>query len=424
MAETEMLVRKTDENLDEARTVGLLVAIPACADRESLVPLIERVKQAVHQLSAPCAAAIALPAETTLIYKEAMLDSDESDPLDYVGYTLPASSGAPLPWMNQALTSETILTLAIQANAHACTVLGAEACDAQESFTGERLSLLLGPCLDGGVDLVMPLYSTQAYDDLLNKAILYPLSRSLYGKRVRYPLADAFQVSGKFMLSTQERADKGSALQQGRLLWLASAAANRNLKICQVYLGQRTPQNYEGIELSDALAQLAGGLFLDMEDNAAAWQRVRGSVDVPTFGNYEHTTESTKLMDVSRMVEAFQLGVRNLHEIWSLILPPATILELKKTAALPAERFHLSDGLWARVVYDFALAHRLRNVHRTHLFGALKPLYLGWVASYVNDVASSGVSTAEERVEALARTFEAEKSYLVSRWRWPDRFHP
>ncbi len=424
MAEAELLDKKLDDPITEARTVGLLVAIPACADREALVPLISRLKQALNQLAVPYTAAIALPAEVTEIYKEATLDAADTEPLDYVGYAPPASNIAPRPWMSQAMTTETIISLAIQANAHACTVLGAEACDAQESFTGDRLQLLLGPCLDGGLDLVMPLYSTQAYDDLLNKAILYPLTRALYGRRIRYPLADAFQISGKLMLTLQERVGNGSALHPGRLVWLASAAANKNLKICQVYLGPRIPQNYDGIELSDALAQLAGGLFLDMEDNAAAWQRVRGSVDVPTFGNYEVTRESTRSMDVSRMVEAFQLGVRNLHEIWSLILPPATILELKKTAALPAESFQVPDSLWARVVYDFALAHRLRNVHRTHLFGALKPLYLGWVASYVNAVSIAGVSTAEERVEALARTFEAEKSYLVSRWRWPDRFHP
>jgi hypothetical protein len=33
-------------------------------------------------------------------------------------------------------------------------------------------------------------------------------------------------------------------------------------------------------------------------------------------------------------------------------------------------------------------------------------------------------AAAEERIETLARAFESDKPYLVSRWRWPDRFNP
>jgi len=29
---------------------------------------------------------------------------------------------------------------------------------------------------------------------------------------------------------------------------------------------------------------------------------------------------------------------------------------------------------------------------------------------------------ADARIEQLALAFEAEKPYLVSRWRWPERF--
>ena len=30
----------------------------------------------------------------------------------------------------------------------------------------------------------------------------------------------------------------------------------------------------------------------------------------------------------------------------------------------------------------------------------------------------------ERHIEAVAAAFEADKPYLVSRWRWPDRFNP
>jgi hypothetical protein len=84
----------------------------------------------------------------------------------------------------------------------------------------------------------------------------------------------------------------------------------------------------------------------------------------------------------------------------------------------------MPDELWVRIVYDFALAHRLRILSRSHLMGALAPLYLAWVASYAGEVATISNLAAEGRLERLAQAYEAGKPYLLSRWRWPDRFNP
>ncbi len=84
----------------------------------------------------------------------------------------------------------------------------------------------------------------------------------------------------------------------------------------------------------------------------------------------------------------------------------------------------MPDELWVRILYDFALAHRLRSISRSHLLGALTPLYLGWVASYVQEAANLSPFAAEQRLEQLARAYEENKPYLLRRWRWPDRFNP
>jgi glucosylglycerate synthase len=31
---------------------------------------------------------------------------------------------------------------------------------------------------------------------------------------------------------------------------------------------------------------------------------------------------------------------------------------------------------------------------------------------------------AEDQIEELCMAYESEKPYLISRWRWPDRFTP
>jgi len=65
----------------------------------------------------------------------------------------------------------------------------------------------------------------------------------------------------------------------------------------------------------------------------------------------------------------------------------------------------------------------LRTINRGHLLGALTPLYLAWVASHLRRSAGDAAAAALH-VEETAAAFVAEKPYIVSRWRWPDRFNP
>ena len=427
MAELEALQEQKQKS-PEVGPTDLLMAIPAPLRSDLLTPAVQKILQACKLLFSPCQVVLALPGEHPQDEPaELALSGNEpasQQSLRYVNYPLLATVPGIIPWLPNAATYREIARLATTLQARACTVLGTDSGFSRDSLTPEKLTLLVDPGIGGSFDLVMPLYASQAFDDLVNKSILYPLTRSLYGHRVQNPLGTEFQMSSKMFPLIAANPARDSNQQQGRLPWLATLAASRNLKICQAQLGARRPSSADGIELSDALAQLTGPLFLDMEDNAAFWQRIRGSHDAPIFGAASTSTEATDTVDVRHMVEAFQLGERNLREFWALILPPVTLLELKKLSRLSPDEFHMPDTLWARIVYDFALAHRLRNIHRTHLFGALTPLYLGWVASYAVEINQSGIAAAPQRIEQLARTYESEKPYLLSRWRWPDRFHP
>jgi hypothetical protein len=427
MAELEALQESKQESVEISQT-DLLMAIPAPLGSELLRPTVQKLLRAGKLLSPPCQIVLALPGETsqdTPVELPHSGDEPASErPLRYVNYPLSPLAPGTIPWLPNATTYREVGRLATTLQARACTVLGTDSGYSRDSLTPEKLILLVDPATGGSFDLVMPLYASQAFDDLVNKSILYPLTRSLYGHRVQNPLGTEIQMSSKMFPVIAVNTVRDSSQQQGRLPWLATLAAARNLKICQAHLGTRHPSSADGIELSDALAQLTGPLFLDMEDNAAFWQRIRGSHDAPIFGVASASAEPTDSVDVRHMVETFQLGERNLRDFWALILPPVTLLELKKLSRLSPDEFHMPDTLWTRIVYDFALAHRLRNIHRTHLFGALTPLYLGWVASYAVEINQSGIAAAQQRVEQLARTYESEKPYLLSRWRWPDRFHP
>jgi hypothetical protein len=90
----------------------------------------------------------------------------------------------------------------------------------------------------------------------------------------------------------------------------------------------------------------------------------------------------------------------------------------------PNEKFSFPDDVWVRVVYDFAVAHHTRALNRDHLLRALAPLYLGWVASFIIQMQTADAAAVEARIDDLCVRYEKEKPYLISRWRWPDRFSP
>ena len=127
--------------------------------------------------------------------------------------------------------------------------------------------------------------------------------------------------------------------------------------------------------------------------------------------------------EIGSFVENFRLAYANLQEIWALVLPPQSLLALKRLSVTPPETFMVAPQLWARIVYDFILAFHFRTINRGHLLGSFTSLYLAWVAAYLR-TAGRSTSTSSLFIAETASAFELEKPYLLARWRWPDRFNP
>src|SRR4026209_2412339 len=64
------------------------------------------------------------------------------------------------------------------------------------SIVPEWIELLAGPILKGGYDFVSPLYARYKYDGTITNNIAYPLTRALYGARIRQPIGGGLAVSG------------------------------------------------------------------------------------------------------------------------------------------------------------------------------------------------------------------------------------
>jgi hypothetical protein len=305
--------------------------------------------------------------------------------------------------------------------ARACIVIGSSV----ETLTPQWFYTLAQPILERDFDLVAPCYVVHKFEALLNSAILYPFIRAVYGKQVQNPLGPDFGFSLR-LIQNLLQPDPTRARSAGthQLFLIGLTAIVKGFKVCQAHLGRRIYPPVDWKNLDSVLADVLGPLFLDVERNAPFWQRVRGSVPVPTYGDSPLPAHENVAFDLRRLLEPFQLGFRNLQEIWALLLPPGTLLELNKLHRAPPEHFRIPDELWAHIVYDFALAHRLRTIGRDHLLRAMTPLYLGWVASYALEVEMADAAAVVQRLERVCAAYESAKPYLVSRWRWPDRFNP
>ena len=313
------------------------------------------------------------------------------------------------------------LSIASRLGAKVCAIVGGNL----QGLTPDWPLALVAPVTADGMDFVTPSHLRHRHEGVLTTAVVYPLLRALYGKQIREPIGSEFALSGRFAQHCLAHGPwESDALGGGIDSWLTTAAVCGGFRVGQGRLGTRSRTSGPPLEPSELLAQVVGPIFLEMERCASVWQRIRGSQPVPSFGPPIDARVDEVVVNVDPMIETWRLGHQSLHEVWGAILPPATLLDLKRLARAPASAFRIADELWARVVYDFSLAHRLRTIARDHLLRALTPLYLGWVASFVLETRHASSRDVDDRIERLCLTFEAQKPYLISRWRWPDRFNP
>lgn len=322
-------------------------------------------------------------------------------------------------WTVAAADYANALHIAEDNKAGAVMMLGPE-CD---SLSVEGLHNLAAAIAAGNVDLAVSRYDLPPRAGLLNSAILYPVSRALFASGVRFPLAVDLGLSLRMAERLSNAAHRFINLNQGgALLWPVSEAAMAGYTIREVEVGSRAiPQPAEP-DLNVILPLVTGSLFAEVEAKAAFWQRPRPAPPERVRRVAPQIPPADGTTDIAPMLQAFRLAYSNLQEIWSLVLPPNSLLGLKRLSLTEGTAFRMPDSLWARIVYDFLLAYRLRTINRGHLLGALIPLYLAWVASHINITAAE--AEPEQHVESVAAAFATEKPYLVARWRWPDRFNP
>lgn len=308
----------------------------------------------------------------------------------------------------------TIFEIAEMLDVKACAVVDSDL----RSITPEWIELLVKPVLENGLDYVAPLYHRHKYDGTITNSIIYPMTRALYGKRVRQPIGGDFGFSGdlaRFYLTKDVW--ETDVARYGIDIWMTTTAIANNFRVCQSFLGAKIHDPKDpGADLSAMLFQVVGATFDLMQTYADMWSGVEGSESVPAFGFEYAVGVEPVSVNVERMIDKFRLGVHELADLWKEVLPDNVLQFLRSAGGLPKERFSIPDETWVEIIFSFAAAAHRKTINEEHLLKSLTPLYIGRTASFVMETWESGAQEVEDKIERLCVAFENNKSFLREAW--------
>jgi len=308
----------------------------------------------------------------------------------------------------------TILAAAELLRAKACVVLSPESANIEP----EWLATLLRPVYRDSFDLVMPTYSRHKFEGLLITNLLYPMTRALYGTRIRETYSPEFGFSGRLgsqFLGQNVWTDGTDG--DGAELRFTLAAITGKFRICQSFLGEKMHIERRAADLVPALRQTAGALFSALEPDFPVWSVVAGSEPAPTAGADKAVLLEPLRINRKRLREMFSSGVAELDSVFQSILSPGTLAQLQEIARLEDDRVQYSAELWTRTVYEFAASYQKSVISRDHIIQALAPLFRGRAFTFLMENRNASADEVETSIEGLCLEFERLKPYLLQLWK-------
>jgi hypothetical protein len=288
------------------------------------------------------------------------------------------------------------------------------------SITPEWIRLLGEPVWNNSYGFVAPYYIRHKYDGTITNGLAYPLTQALYGRRIRQPIGGDFGFTGSLaLLYSHMDVWKTDIAKFGIDIWMTTTAITEGFRICQSAMGVKIHNmKAPGSDLGSMFTQVASTIFYLMGMHDVKWMRVRGSTATRVFGDIRYAEPATMEINVENLIDHFETGYPGYRDLWEEVLEPANMLEVSyATQARREEDFAFPDKLWAKIVYDFAVAYNFDcNVSRRELVQSLVPLYCARTADSAIRTRNMTTMEAEQLVQRQAEEFEWLKPYLVERW--------
>jgi glucosylglycerate synthase len=316
-----------------------------------------------------------------------------------------------LPDPSKAL--QTILAGADLLRAKACVMISPDSTTIEPDW----LQHLVRPVYSDNFDLVCPIYQRQKFEGALVRNLLYPMTRSIYGMRIREPYGSEVAISGRLAADFLSNGIMDQDwVKMGPEISTTVFALTGKYRVCQSFLGPKPASSRSAHDMVAAMRRTVGALFASLDGNFPFWSAISGSQVVPTVGTPTEAAEETARINRKRLLEMFASGVAQLGPVLNSILSAPLLAELQRIAALGIDEFEYPAELWTRTVFEFAASYHQSTISRDHIIQALVPLYRGRSLTFVMENRDGSAEEIERREESLCADFERLKPYLLEIW--------
>jgi glycosyltransferase involved in cell wall biosynthesis len=340
--------------------------------------------------------------------KKAFLDTPTDVPKIYIS-TPPGIKG-------KGNNIKNLLRKVVELQAEAVVMVDADL----KSITPEWIKHL-GEPLFNDFSYVSPLYIRHKYDGTITNGIAYPLTRALYGRRVRQPIGGDFGFSGELGKVFLESGIWDEAMANfGVDIWMTTLAINQGVQICQSFMGKpkiHRPKD-PASSLGPMFRQVVGTIFSMMETFEKQWFAVKYSKPTSIYGfGFGETELPPKVeVDTDKLIDSFHEGFEIYSGIWQDVLSRDIYKKLLEIKGMKEEVFAFPSDLWTRVLYDWVVAYRDEVADHKLLMDSMIPLYFGKTLSFVKKTRRMNIQQAEEAIEEDCMIFEMTKPYLIKKW--------
>ncbi len=288
-----------------------------------------------------------------------------------------------------------------------------------KSITPEWIKNILSPIFEG-YDYVTPYYMRYKFDGTITNNIAYPLTRTLYGLRIRQPIGGDFGMSYKLIKDFLDKEIwETDVAKFGIDIWMTTTAIVDGYKICQARLGAKIHHEKDpSKDLSGMYREVVGTIYNLMEDYENFWKSVKKSKEVPVFGEFVGMKPQPFEIDKQGLIEYFKIGYNNFAGVWKDILEKEDFQIIKKLFMEEnPEKFIMPIDTWIRIVYRYAYHFHITPRQKFKLLNTMIPLYNAKVASAVNELFDKTDEEAENYYQNQAELFEKNKDYLLELWK-------
>ncbi|MFZ0447639.1 MAG: cell wall biosynthesis glycosyltransferase [Desulfatiglandaceae bacterium] len=398
-----------EHNPDNVKEAELVVCIPSFKEADSIgYPTSQADRGLTEYFKNRSAVIINCDNNSPDGTKDAFMDTPTKVPKIYLS-TPPGVKGKGNNFKN-------LFSKVVALQAKAVVVVDADL----KSITPEWIKHLGEPLFEG-FSYVAPLYVRHKYDGTITNGIAYPLTRALYGRRVRQPIGGDFGFSGKLAKTYLESKVWDEAVANfGIDIWMTTLAIRQRIQVCQSFMGRPKIHRTKdpGADLGPMFRQVVGTIFSMMTEFDSIWKKVKYSRPTAIYGFGLGEVEMPPKVEVNtqNLLEKFHQGFRQYSEQWGLILPENIYKKLQEIGNMGESEFNFPTDLWARILFDMAVAYRDSVMDRNLMMESLIPLYFGRTLSFVKRTKRMSIKQAEEAIEHDCAAFETAKPYLLKRW--------